>query len=38
MNIKAEGSTEFERFDNVVKKLLSVSKEELDRRIGRSGR
>ena len=33
MKIKAEGKTEFERFDNVIKKMLTVSKEELDRRL-----
>jgi hypothetical protein len=33
MKIKSEGHSEFERFDNVMKKLLSVSKEELDRRL-----
>ncbi len=33
MKINAEGKTEFERFDNVIKKLLSISKEELDRRV-----
>ena len=33
MKIKSEGKTEFERFDNSIKKLLSVSKEELDRRL-----
>jgi len=33
MKIKSEGKTEFERFDNVMKKLLSVSKEELDKRL-----
>lgn len=32
MKIKAEGKTEFERFQNVMRKILSVSKEELDRR------
>jgi hypothetical protein len=33
MKINAEGKTEFERFNNVVKKVLSVSKEEMDRRL-----
>lgn len=33
MKINAEGKNEFERFNNVVKKVLSVSKEELDRRL-----
>ena len=33
MKIKAEGKNDFERFDNVVKKMLSVSKEELQRRL-----
>ncbi len=33
MKINSEGKTEFERFDNVMKKLLSVPKEELDRRL-----
>jgi hypothetical protein len=33
MKIKAKGQTEFERFSNVVKKVLSVSKEEMDRRL-----
>ena len=33
MKVKAEGTTEFERFNNVVNKILSVSKEELDRRL-----
>jgi len=33
MKIKAEGKTEFERFNNVVTKLLSVSKEEMNRRL-----
>lgn len=33
MKIKAEGKTEFERFDNVMKKILSVSKEEMDLRL-----
>lgn len=33
MKINSEGKTEFERFDNVMKKILAVSKEELDRRI-----
>jgi hypothetical protein len=32
MKIKTEGKTEFERFNNVMQKILSVSKEELDRR------
>jgi hypothetical protein len=33
MKLKVEGRTEFERFDNAMKKILSVSKEELDRRL-----
>ena len=33
MKIKSEGKTEFERFDNVMKKILSVSHEEMQRRI-----
>ncbi len=33
MKIKTEGKTEFDRFNNVVKKMLSVSKEELQRRL-----
>ncbi len=33
MKVKAEGRTEFERFDNAIKKLLSVSKEEMERRL-----
>jgi hypothetical protein len=33
MKINAEGRTESEKFKTVVKKLLSVSKEELDRRL-----
>ncbi|HEY2380289.1 MAG TPA: hypothetical protein VGK48_03805 [Terriglobia bacterium] len=38
MKINAEGKTEFERFNNVVKKILSVSKEELDRRLAADSR
>jgi len=33
MKIKAEGKTDFERFNNVIGKMFSVSKEEMDRRI-----
>jgi len=33
MKVRAEGKTEFERFDNVMKTLLSVSKDELGRRL-----
>lgn len=33
MKINAEGKTEFERFNNVVTKVLSVSKKEMDRRL-----
>jgi hypothetical protein len=33
MKIKAEGKTEFERFNNGMKKLLSVSHEEMQRRL-----
>lgn len=33
MKIRSEGKTGAERFDNVMKKLLSISKEEMDRRI-----
>jgi len=33
VKIKSEGKTEFERFDNAMNKMLSVSKEELDRRL-----
>ena len=33
MKIEAEGRTEFSRFVNVLKKLLSVSREELQRRL-----
>jgi hypothetical protein len=33
MKIKVDGKTELERFNNGMKKLLSVSKEELDRRL-----
>jgi hypothetical protein len=33
VKIKSVGNTEFERFNNAMKKLLSVSKEELDRRL-----
>ena len=33
MKIKAEGKTEFERFDNVMRKILSVSHEEMQRRM-----
>lgn len=33
MKIKSSGNNEFERFDNVMGKLLSVSHEEMQRRI-----
>jgi hypothetical protein len=33
MKINIEGETEFERFDNAMKKILSVSKDEMDRRL-----
>jgi len=33
MKIRSQGKTEFERFDNVMEKLLSVSHEEIRRRI-----
>jgi len=33
MKLKAEGKTEFERFNNVMKKMLSVSHEEMQRRL-----
>ena len=33
MKINSEGKTEFERFDNVIGKLLAVSHEEMQRRI-----
>jgi hypothetical protein len=33
MKIKAEGKTESERFKNVIHKMLSVSHEEMQRRI-----
>lgn len=33
MKIKMEGKTEFERFDNAMTKILSVSHEEMQRRI-----
>ena len=33
MKIRAEGATESERFKNVVKKLLSVSHAEMQRRL-----
>jgi len=33
MKIKVEGKTESERFKNAIGKILSVSKEELDRRL-----
>ena len=33
MKIKAKGKTEFERFDNAMKKILSVSHEEMQRRL-----
>jgi hypothetical protein len=33
MKIKAEGKTDSERFDNAIKKILSVSKEKLNQRL-----
>jgi hypothetical protein len=33
VKIKSEGKTESERFDDVMKKILSVSKEEMDKRL-----
>ena len=33
MKINIEGKTEFERFDKAVKRMLSVSREEMDRRL-----
>lgn len=33
MKIKIEGKTESQRFDNGIKRLLSVSKDEMDRRL-----
>jgi len=33
MKIRAEGNTESERFKNVIHKMLSVSHEEMQRRI-----
>lgn len=33
MKIKSDGKTEFVRFDNVIGKLLSVSGEEMKKRI-----
>lgn len=33
-----KGKTQFERFDDVMKRLLSVSKEEVDRRIAEEQR
>jgi hypothetical protein len=33
MKLKAEGKTEFDRFNNVMGKLLSVSHEEMERRL-----
>ncbi len=33
MKIKVEGKTESERFDNAMKTILSVTKEELNRRL-----
>lgn len=35
MKLKVEGKTEYERFDNAMKKILSVSKEEMDRRLAK---
>lgn len=33
MKIKSEGATEFDRFDKVMGKILSVSHEEMQRRL-----
>jgi hypothetical protein len=33
MKIKSEGKDDFERFDNAMKKVLSVSHEEMQRRL-----
>lgn len=33
MKIRIDGKTEFERFNNAMKKILSVSHEEMQRRI-----
>lgn len=33
MKINTKGKTEFERFNNVVRKILSVSHDEVQRRI-----
>jgi hypothetical protein len=33
MKVKSEGKTEFQRFDNVMSKLLSVSSDEMKRRL-----
>lgn len=33
MKIKTEGNDAFERFDSALKKILSVSKEEMNRRL-----
>ena len=33
MKVKSDGKTEFDRFNNVIGKMLSVSKAEMDRRI-----
>lgn len=33
MKLKSEGKTEFERFNNVIGKLLSVSSKEMKKRI-----
>ncbi len=33
MKIKSEGRAEFERFDNAMTKMLSVSHQEMQRRI-----
>jgi hypothetical protein len=38
MKINVKGKTEFDRFNNVMGKLLSVSKEEMDRRIAEDPR
>lgn len=32
------GKTEFERFDNIMKRILTVSKEEVDRRMAKHQR
>ena len=38
MKINAEGKNEFERFNNVMGKMLSISKAEMDQRIAKDPR